>query len=113
MLLQALVVLWELIQNQWPMFDDLEDPILDALFRLRSCNSIPVSQATDPMARSSMCQWQMSTTLIHQPTSRSSNPPTPSFLSWRKPRTRSSSSPSGKQISRAGGHGRERVSISF
>jgi CLIP-associating protein 1/2 len=43
MSLQALVVLWELIQHQWPMFDDLEDPILDALFRLRSCNSIPVS----------------------------------------------------------------------
>lgn len=37
----ALVVLWEVVQNQWCLLESREDDLLDALFRLRtSANSI-------------------------------------------------------------------------
>jgi CLIP-associating protein 1/2 len=36
---QALVLLWELVQHQWALFEDKEASLVDALFRLRACSN--------------------------------------------------------------------------
>lgn len=38
-----MVLLWELVQNQWPLFDGREDDLLDSVFRLRASSNPIVS----------------------------------------------------------------------
>lgn len=46
----SLILLWELITNQWTMFETQEDSVLDALFRLRPMsNSVVGLQASLPL----------------------------------------------------------------
>ncbi|KAK4684711.1 hypothetical protein P7C73_g5453, partial [Tremellales sp. Uapishka_1] len=46
---QALVLLWELVQNQWVMFEDHDIALCDALFRLRACQSSSVMESTNSL----------------------------------------------------------------
>lgn len=47
---QALVLLWEMVQHQWIMFEDHEIPLCDALFRLRASRSAIVRASYDLIA---------------------------------------------------------------
>ncbi len=42
---QALVLLWEMVQHQWALFEDREEALVEALFRLRSSTGHTVSSA--------------------------------------------------------------------
>ena len=46
---QALVLLWELVQLQWVMFEDHDIPLCDALFRLRASTSGIVLESTNSL----------------------------------------------------------------
>ncbi|EIW72825.1 hypothetical protein TREMEDRAFT_42004 [Tremella mesenterica DSM 1558] len=46
---QALVVLWEMVQHQWDMFEDHETTLCDALFRLRACKSSIILESTNSL----------------------------------------------------------------
>ena len=39
------MLLWEMVRAQWLLFDDREDPLVDALFRLRASSNLIVSAA--------------------------------------------------------------------
>ena len=36
-------MLWEMVRNQWALFEDREDALVDTLFRLRATPNIVVS----------------------------------------------------------------------
>ncbi|ORX34125.1 clasp N terminal-domain-containing protein [Kockovaella imperatae] len=46
---QALVLLWELVQNQWTLFESREMSLLDALFRLRGHRNNTVLESTNSL----------------------------------------------------------------
>ena len=65
----ALVLLWEMVQHQWSLFEDRDDDLVDALFRLRASRNNTVSSLV----------YSEIQTLTR---CRSSSPPTPSYRSW-------------------------------
>ncbi|WWD18182.1 hypothetical protein CI109_102631 [Kwoniella shandongensis] len=46
---QGLVVLWELVQYQWTLFDGQEQTLCDALFRLRASHDVYVLESTNAL----------------------------------------------------------------
>ncbi|KAK8865635.1 hypothetical protein IAR55_000780 [Kwoniella newhampshirensis] len=46
---QALVLLWELVQHQWPLFDGQEQNLCDALFRIRASHDPYVLESTNAL----------------------------------------------------------------
>ena len=46
---QALIVLWEMIQHQFDLFEDRETPLIEALFRLRSTASPVILESTNSL----------------------------------------------------------------
>ncbi|WVR05607.1 hypothetical protein IAU60_002628 [Kwoniella sp. DSM 27419] len=46
---QALVVLWEMVQHQWPLFDGHEEQLLDALFSLRGSRDPTILESTNAL----------------------------------------------------------------
>lgn len=61
---QALVLLWEMVQHQWALFEDRESSLVDALFRLRASDNHIVSNPGTPYFQSNpadQCQILEST----------------------------------------------------
>ncbi|OCF43209.1 hypothetical protein I317_02916 [Kwoniella heveanensis CBS 569] len=46
---QALVLLWELVQHQWALFDGHEQELLEALFRLRASHDPTILESTNAL----------------------------------------------------------------
>lgn len=64
---QGIVTLWELVQNQWPLCEDREDSLLDALFQLRTSTGSMVLEATNAMVSllTEVCDPPFLLSLLH------------------------------------------------